>query len=72
MNLTSVDVGVWACECGESLSGQFSFPGEKIDQEQRALMTKWDLKLVTYVTSPRDRHACTSTGTCLFPRQEVT
>ena len=48
-NEFDINVRVWACEwCGESLSGQFSFPGEKIDQEQRALMTKWDLKLVTW------------------------
>ena len=44
-----VYVRVWAGEwCGESLFGQFSFLSEKIDQEQRALMTKWDLKLVTW------------------------
>ena len=41
-------VRVWAGEwCGESLSSQLSFVSEKIDHEQRALMTKCDLRLVT-------------------------
>ena len=42
--------GVW---CGESRFGQFSFLSEKINQEQCALMTKWDLKLVVW---PLARH----------------
>ena len=39
-----VGAGEW---CGESLSSQLSFVSEKIDHEQRDLMTKWDLRLVT-------------------------
>ena len=40
---------VWAGKwCGESLSDQFSFLSEKIEQEWRALTTKCDLRLVTW------------------------
>ena len=50
--------GEW---CGKSLFGQFSFLCQIIQQERLTLMTKWDLKLVTWPLITLKTCTCTCT-----------